>query len=324
MCPSRFLMKYADSPPPWHLLILFAGLACDFSDAGLSRSAVPAAGAAGSRSWGSVPPAPNYPPPPDDPIPGVLPPDAAAPMDAGPTSDAGVSSDARPFPDAAAPAPAPPALSPPPPTPPPPTIDCPDDDNLRLCLRFERNLRNESPNDLAVGGNQISFEPGLPGAGSAIRIGDGTEIRVSMTGGAVNITTFTVEAWIRLDRLPDAGDRATVVDRRGRYTMSVLPDGTVACANGPHRVVSGPGAVTAGVWVSLACTADDRQVAVWLSGVVSASAAAGPNQAASMGGLSVGRAQSDDDPMTGLLDNVRLWDHVRRPDQICAAAIGCR
>jgi hypothetical protein len=316
----------------WRLLLPLACLACDFSSDGLSRvqAGGSAPGGPGSTDGGrgNLPPIypPNFPPPIDDPIPGVLPPDAGA--DAVPAPDAGAASDASRAADGGLEAPSPTLMPPPavqpPPTPPPPVIDCPDDNRLRLCLRFERNLRNESPNDLMVQGNQVDYEAGLPGAGSAVRVGGGTQIRVSMTGGAVNLATFTVEAWVRLDRLPAANDRATVIDRQGGYTMTVQPDGAVTCARGSSRVVSPAGAVAAGAWVSLACTADNREVAVWINGAVSAGASVGGNQGDSVGGISLGRNQSNDDAMFGLLDNVRLWDHIRQPDQICNAAISCR
>jgi hypothetical protein len=334
-------MKHSDAALFWRLILPLACLACDFSNDGLGAGRVqPGAmmpGTGGGR--GNSPPIypPNFPPPIDDPIPGVYPPDAPVASPDAIGLDGIGARDAGAGPDAGRPADAGVEVSPPPGTPPtavepptqpppaPPTIDCPDDNRLRLCMRFERNLRNESPNDLMVNGDQISYESGLPGAGTAVRIGNGTDIRISNTGGAVNITTFTVEAWIRLDRLPAGGDRATVVDRQGRYSMAVLPDGAVACGNGPHRVVSPPGAVAAGVWLSLACTANNQEVAVWVDGTSRARADAGPNNAASnLGGLSIARTQTNDDPMSGLLDNVRLWDHVRQPQQICAAAIGCR
>ena len=318
-------------PAPWLLLSLAYYLGCDqVSSDGLTNiqtePTMPRPGGSPPRPLPRpTPPVPGTPIPPiDEPI-GTYTPDAgvdaAEPSEVRPPDDG-----AAPAPDAAAaPDPAPPPPDAAPVAPRPPTIDCPEgNENLRLCFRFEQNLTNESANDVDVESEQIRFEPGAGGVGSAARMGPQSSLRVRQTGGVFNAETFTIEAWIRLDRLPGPGDRATVIDKEGRFGLYLLPGGAVSCSSGNTSATSPAGLVAAGQWVSLACTTNGQTLGVWVSGRRTVQSAGPMVRGDTMGGLAVGKTMDEDDPLTGLLDNVRFWTQMRAPAQICAAAIGCQ
>jgi hypothetical protein len=246
---------------------------------------------------------PVYPPPPD----------AGAAMADGPSpdsdpGDAG-SSGIRTVPDAA------PSTS--------PAVTCPGSDGtLRLCLRFEDGVVDESGAVREVTSDEVSLEPGAPGAGQAARLTADSSLRVPNSDG-LDLTTFTIEAWIRLESLPSGGGRAGIVDKDARYGAFVLPNGAMACSARGSLATSPPGLVPVGRWVAVACTADDTSVRTWISGRMRAEAMAGPPAGMPSNGLAIGSNMPSGDPLIGHLDNVRIWSRVLPEAQICASAVGC-
>ncbi len=318
------------------LLLLLS--ACDFSQEGLASAQTqpPPAGGARPASGGSGGRMPvggrpggaggqNTPPPPetvDPPIPAS--PDAAvadgsvSPDGAPPASDAPDAPDG----DAASmintrPMDAPPAAT--------QLVSCPAEQSaLRLCLRFENNLDDESSLGRTVSGEQVSFEAGVPSGGRAARLSSQTSIRVADSAG-LDLLTFTIEAWIKLDRLPTGSGRVAVVDKDGRYGVFVLPNGALSCsARGAAATTSG-GAIPAGQWVAIACTATTGAVQSWVAGEERAEAA---SPSGTLGpllpGMAIGSNMPSGDPLIGSLDNLRIWNRVLSEGEICGSALGCQ
>jgi hypothetical protein len=215
-----------------------------------------------------------------------------------------------------------------PPDAPPPVaiqrVSCPSDQgSLRLCLRFEDNLRDESSRSLTVSGDQLSFAAGSPDGGRAARLDPDTSIRVP-DADDLDLITFTIEAWIKLDQLPTGSGRVAVVDKDGRFGMFVLPNGVLACSARGALASTEGGMIPAGQWVAVACTSTSDSVVSWVAGTRRAEASAPSNMLGPlMEGMAIGSNMPSGDPLIGLLDNVRIWNRVLPADDICESALGC-
>ena len=216
----------------------------------------------------------------------------------------------------------PPRDAAPPPPPPLARVSCPSDqESLRLCLRFEDSVSDESQHGRDLDVEDVAFETGAPGAGRAARLGPDSTIRVPDNDG-LDLQSVTVEAWIKLDRLPSSGARFGIVDKEARYGMFVLSNGALACsARGATAMASG--AIAPGQWVSIACVASTSEVSVWVAGTRRAGAAAAPTPAPALSGLAIGGNMPSGDPLIGAVDNLRIWSRALGDSEICASALDC-
>ena len=195
---------------------------------------------------------------------------------------------------------------------------CPTGDNaLLLCLRFEGSLADESPPAANVSGN-VSYEAGV--ADLAARVGPASVIRASAGWGTVG-NTFTLEAWVRPDRLPTGGQRMGVMDEETRFGMFILSGGTLACSSAGETVTV-PGAVRVGQWSAVTCTTSANTIAAWVDGVQRNQGVLNGNPAGTAN-LAIGSNNPSGDAFEGLMDNVRVWNTVRTGPQICQASFGC-
>jgi hypothetical protein len=203
-------------------------------------------------------------------------------------------------------------------------VPCPSEQSsLRLCLRFEDNLRDESAAGLSIASEQVGFEGGAPGGGRAIRLGGESSIRVQESG-ALDLQTMTTEAWIKLDRLPTGMGRVAVIDKDARYGMFVLPNGALVCSARGGVATTGGGVVAAGQWVAVACTASGDSVQAWVAGSQRAEGNIGPAAPGNpMPGLAIGSNMPSGDLLIGSIDNLRIWNRELSSDEICDAALGC-
>jgi hypothetical protein len=207
--------------------------------------------------------------------------------------------------------------------PPAASVQCPGSDGtLRLCLRFDDGVRDESGAARSVSADQVNLEPGAPGAGQAARLTEASSIRVPDSDG-LDLTTFTVEAWIKLERLPTGTGRAGIVDKDARYGAFVLPNGALACSARGALATSPADSIPVGRWVAVACTANGTSVSSFVGGRRQAEAAAAAPTGDPTAGLAVGSNMPSGDPLIGHLDNLRIWSRVLAEAEICAAAVGC-
>lgn len=198
---------------------------------------------------------------------------------------------------------------------------CPANEKaLVLCLRFEDALFDESAPPAQVTERGLVYAPGL--TGSAGRFDMDTDVDVAAAAG-LGTGAFTIEAWLRPQRLPASGQRAGIVDRERHFGMFMLPGGDVECSVGASKAVAS-GALEVGQWSAVACTFDGSTVVAY-SGGMSRSTAGGASLEMIVGqpDMAIGRNSPTGDHFSGLIDNVRLWNVSRTQAQICASALGC-
>jgi hypothetical protein len=197
---------------------------------------------------------------------------------------------------------------------------CPtSESSLLLCLRFEGSLADESAPPANVTGNNLSYETGP--SDLAVRVGTASVIRASQGWGNVG-NTFTLEAWIRPDRLPTGSQRMGLLDEETHFGMFILPGGNLACYSA-GATVSVPGAVRVGQWTAVTCTASSSTLVAWVDGLQRNQGSLDGNPAGGTVNLAIGSNNPSGDPFEGLMDNVRVWNTVRTGPQICQAALGC-
>jgi hypothetical protein len=221
--------------------------------------------------------------------------------------------DLRPPPPDAASSP-PDAAPPPPPRPGDPL--CPADPALALCLPFEGNAGDQSGRRLDVTAGNVGFVDGPAGLAADVR--PGTVIQFG-ADAAFDSSGLTVEAWVDARSL---SARAGLVDSNGRFGLFALPSGNVYCVGGGTALASG--AIRPGVWVSLACTFDAREIVVYVNGRAAGRAVSTFSGMRGNAGVSVGSDNPSGHPLDGFIDNVRIWNGVRTPAQICAGARDCQ
>jgi hypothetical protein len=117
--------------------------------------------------------------------------------------------------------------------------------------------------------------------------------------------------------------RAGLLDHNGQWGFFLLPSLQVRCsmAGGPFAV---GGSVVIGEWTHVACVYDRQTIQLYQDGVaiLPATQATAANPLGNTDGIRIGQDSPDGDPLTGSIDEVRIWQVDRSADQICAAA-GC-
>ncbi len=194
----------------------------------------------------------------------------------------------------------------------PPSTLCQAPD-LALCFAFEGAVVDGSPSALAP--SEISGVTFVPGKeGQAASLGAASAIRFAPSA-VFEVTAATIEAWIKLTAAPAID--AVVFDDDGRFSLTVLADGTVLCKSS-GGAVSG-GTVNVGVWAHVACVVDGTRVHVYLDGL---ELAAGPGSIVSNPTLTAalgGNAPSGE-PFVGAIDSFRFFRVARTTAEIAAAA----
>ncbi|MYR46527.1 LamG-like jellyroll fold domain-containing protein [Streptomyces sp. SID5910] len=167
-----------------------------------------------------------------------------------------------------------------------------------------------------------TWTPGV--SGSALKF-DGVAQSAQTDGPVLDTAgSYSVSAWVRLDGLP--GNYATAVSQDGRYQASpfYLQYGQGAFAFSTPGEKRARLAVTpqTGRWYHLVGVRDgaSNQIKLYVDGTLAATAAAGPNYAAS-GPLAVGRAQwngQDTDFWNGAVDEVHAYDKALTAEEVSA------
>jgi hypothetical protein len=200
---------------------------------------------------------------------------------------------------------------------------CPDEPGLQLCLRFEGMTADESPAKSPVEATGVAYEAAGFGMGMAGHLAPDTAIRVGPSPG-LDAATITVEVTLRPSKLPLPGQRAGIIDNALRYSLFLLPGGTLVCS-AQGGVAASDGVVRPGEWVTVACMAEAGSVSLWLNGTrLARSLAPGSAGAGAGRGLTVGTNNPTGDHLEGLIDNVLIWNRGRTAEQLCASAPGCR
>ena len=258
---------------------------------------------------------------------------AAASVDGGPVdaqridavpgaSDAARAIDAAP-PDAAPPDAAPPDAAPPDAAPPPPLFCNSADVTLRGCWRFETLtgftfFDDESFYDALTTAALPTLEPGRVGMAARPAL---TAITPVDSGQFNATTSLTIEAFIRVDRLPTGSNRMGLFDAEGQYGLFLYSGGEVRCIGVPVGMVSGAALLGVGTFTHVACVYNGTTLRLYRDGVDVAATVAGPGTLNTGNtGVSIAGNVPSGEILDGLIDELRVFSSARTPAEIAAAA----
>jgi hypothetical protein len=174
------------------------------------------------------------------------------------------------------------------------------------CWRFEANLLDESGNANHAAPTTETYGAGVDGM--AVQLIATTEPDVAESA-SLDVTAITIEMWINPDSIPTV-DRAMLFDNNGQYGFWIEPGGALRCVAGGN--VTG-GAVAAGIWTHVACTADATTTAVWVNGAQVAASGGAILPTAAIDGSSIGANVPTGNAFLGRIDSLRVWNVVRAP-----------
>jgi hypothetical protein len=210
----------------------------------------------------------------------------------------------------------------------PPFCD-PAEPHLVVCYELDGNTRDSSSHHLDATMTNVAFVAGK--VGTAMQFGATSAADVA-NSAAFDVTALTIEAWIWPAQLPPAGMRAGILDMEGQYGFFLHPGGDLACTMiGGPSIPATAAHIATDRWTHVACTYDgSTATAIYVDGVRIASAPGGGTLAT---GGSSGISLAANNPPTstprsqliGLIDEIRMMNVARTPDQICADAgrTGC-
>jgi hypothetical protein len=180
------------------------------------------------------------------------------------------------------------------------------------CHRFEGDGLDESGEDNHANASGVQYVTGRVGQAAQF---DAASLVTIGPDDSFGLAALTLEMWLRPSSLPATG-RFGLIDHPGRWSAWLRPDG-VYCRS------VGPASIPTGSWSHVACVADGTTI----EGV--------RQRARDHERRQYPRSQShhrDDssrlgrpgggDKYLGDMDEVRLFDHVRTPTQLCEAAGG--
>ncbi|MFT3700646.1 MAG: LamG domain-containing protein [Kofleriaceae bacterium] len=195
------------------------------------------------------------------------------------------------------------------------------DQDLVACYEFENNLTDGSShhND---GTANATYGAGKVGNALVINTTNGIDIADS---SSFDVTDLTIEAWIYPTAIPLAGQRAGILDNDGQYGFFLHPNGDLICSAGGS--VTAQAGIAANAWTHVACTHTNNTVAIYVAGKLVNSAGATALPTGSTSGITLGgnNPPNGGSPLTGSLDQLRLFGTGRAPVDLChdAGAPNC-
>jgi hypothetical protein len=199
-------------------------------------------------------------------------------------------------------------------------FDCPNDPDLRACIRFDEDLGASFADESAYGNTVThlgaSQVPGISGAAAYGAPGSRYEMADSASLDITN--ALTMEAWLRFDSLPTAG-RAGVIDNDGQYSIIYFAGAGLRCGLPDNLITT---AFPVGAWFHVACSWDGSTHTMYIDGApVATGASTGPIDVSNTDPTSVlNTSPAFDEPMDGAMDNLRIWNSGRTQAQICTDA----
>jgi hypothetical protein len=192
----------------------------------------------------------------------------------------------------------------------------PADPTLVGCFRFEDTVADDPAARLEVIAEGVGFDQGVSGRAAVFTAG--SDLHISETP-ALDLAAFTIEMWVRPDALPVDPARAALLDNDVQYNVIIFGGAEVRCRGNGDAIL--PGALTVGVWTHVACVHDGQSITLYIDGVERDTATAGPPATSAGNGTNIGSdAPNGGDDFLGRIDELRVWNRARTPDEICEAA----
>jgi hypothetical protein len=210
---------------------------------------------------------------------------------------------------------------------PSPEFDCAvDDDALVVCYDFEvfddgNVIADQSGigNDLVT--QNCTLEAGVIGNGLRM---DATSEAIAADAPSLQYNDLrSFELWIRPDVVPAVGPYpARILNKPNSFDISLRPGGALRCGT-PRGEATGE-VVVVGEWRHIACVDDGTEVSLYVDGTFVDSSVGQMGATNPLGDMYVGNHAIDlDQPFSGTVDNLRVFEDVRTPDEICQAAGTC-
>ena len=200
---------------------------------------------------------------------------------------------------------------------------CSGDPALILCLRFEGQVTDQSPNHLPVSALSVQFTAGIDGMAAELSRQTRMEVHANPL---LDADPVTIEAWIRPSVLPAGSARLGIVTYTREYSLFLLSNGDIECTAGTAEgdvSLRWAAGVRAGIWSSIGCRIAGGTLGAVVDGEERLSRSiAGLNPTGSTNTLVVGGnfPSANPDPFEGAVDNVRVWRARRSRTELCAGA----
>ena len=197
----------------------------------------------------------------------------------------------------------------------PPVPFC-DTTNAALagCWEFENSTNDASGHNFNATATNASFGQGKVGMGLTLQA---NSLCAVADVAALSPPMVTMEAFIRPTTLPTGGARMGVMDNNNSYGL-FLVNNAVSCS--VNVTVTGP-VVAANQWTHIACTFDGTTGRLYINGAqVGMTAGGSPLGNGDASGLVIGGNSPNGDQLIGTIDQVRVWNVARTPQQVCAAS----
>ena len=195
----------------------------------------------------------------------------------------------------------------------------PAESSLLICIRFEGNLIDESAPAATLTSSNVTFETGNDA--QAVRLGTSSLLRASAGWGNIN-NDLTLEAWVRIDRMPTGSERAGILDEESHFGLFVLANGTVNCSSSSGDATA-TNALTVGQWAAISCTLQGTSLVLWINGIQQDQAQTDGLSNGPTATLGIGGNLPSGDAFEGLMDNVHIWNRARTAQGICDYSPTC-
>ncbi len=196
-----------------------------------------------------------------------------------------------------------------------------DEPLLRLCVTFQDGgVIDSSASGVPFTVEDLGFGPGI--VDDAVQLTPTSVIHGDEHLGLDLTTALTMEAFVNVASSPSPAPRAGIIDNNNQYGMWVSANMRPYCTVG-STTVSGP-TIADGTWTHVACVFDNLTYRIFVDGALFGTVNRQvPAPITGVDGTNLGQdctAGGSGDPLTGRLDEVRIWASARSAEQIAAAA----